>query len=108
MLTFARIVQADFSQMNAPWSRGCNDNDLGYPRTVTIARMFPRHSMATTRPVAEGVLGVLPGAGILQSARRRAGQTEGVIEFPIGEESSVTGDGGSMELQLNTAVEIDP
>src|SRR5262249_51533269 len=50
--------------------------------------------------------GVLPGSGVLQSARRRAGQPEGVIEFPIGEESGVTGNRGPVELQLDLAVEI--
>jgi hypothetical protein len=39
----------------------------------------------------KSVLGVPPSPGILQAARRRAGQAEGVIEFPIGEESGVTG-----------------
>src|SRR5262249_9512258 len=48
-----------------------------------------------------------PGPGILQAARRRASQPEGVIEFPIGEESGVTGDGRAVELQLDLAVELD-
>src|SRR5262249_21666083 len=56
----------------------------------------------------QGVLGVLPGPGILQAARRRAGQAEGVIEFPVGEESGVTGDGRTVELQLDLAVEVNP
>jgi hypothetical protein len=55
----------------------------------------------------QGVLGVLPGPGILQATRRRAGQPEGVIEFPIGEESGVTGDGRAVELQLDLAVEVN-
>ena len=55
----------------------------------------------------QGVLGVLPGPRILQAARGRAGQPEGVIEFPIGEESGVTGDGGPVKLQFDFAVEID-
>jgi hypothetical protein len=38
---------------------------------------------------------------------RRAGQPEGVIEFAIGEDFGVTGDGRSMELQLAVAAEID-
>jgi len=35
------------------------------------------------------------------------GQSEGIIEFPIGKESGVTGDGGAVELRLELAVEID-
>jgi hypothetical protein len=52
------------------------------------------------------VLGVLPGAGVVQAARRGAGQSEGVVEFPVGEESGVTGDRGAMELQFDLAVEL--
>jgi hypothetical protein len=55
----------------------------------------------------QGVLGVLPGPGILQAARCCPGQPGGIIEFPLGEESGVTGDGGAVELQLDQAVEID-
>lgn len=55
----------------------------------------------------QGVLGVLPGPGILQAARCCPRQPEGIIEFPIAEESAVTGDGGAVELQLDLAVEID-
>jgi hypothetical protein len=46
----------------------------------------------------QAVLGVRPCPGILQAAWGRAGQSEGVIEFPIGQESGATGDGGPVEL----------
>jgi hypothetical protein len=54
------------------------------------------------------VLGVLPGAGVVQAARRHRGQAEGVVEFAIGEEAGVAGDGRAVELKLDLAVEIDP
>jgi hypothetical protein len=52
--------------------------------------------------------GVLPRAGVVQAAARGAGQVRGIVEFPVGKESGVTGDGGSTELRLSAAVEIDP
>ena len=55
----------------------------------------------------QAVLRVLSGAGVVQAGRRCAGQSEGVVEFAVGEESGVTGDGGAVELQLDLAVEID-
>jgi hypothetical protein len=55
----------------------------------------------------EAVLGVLSGAGVVQAAGRAAGKSHGVVEFPVGKESGVTGDGRAMELQLDVAVEID-
>src|SRR5262249_59323232 len=55
----------------------------------------------------QAVLGVLSGAGLVQAGRGRAGQSEGVIEFAVGEESGVTGNGRAVELQLELAVEID-
>ena len=53
------------------------------------------------------MLRVLPGAGVVQAGRRCAGQSEGIVEFAVGEESGVTGDGRAMKLQFDFAVEID-
>jgi len=53
------------------------------------------------------VLRVLSGASVVQATRRCVGQSEGIIEFALGEESSVTGDGRAVELQLDLAVDID-
>jgi hypothetical protein len=53
------------------------------------------------------VLGVLSGAGLLQAVGRGAGQDQGVVEFTVGQQSGVTGDGRAVELQLDVAVEID-
>ena len=56
----------------------------------------------------QGVLSVLPGAGVVQATGRGTGKSQGVVEFAVGKESGVTGDGRAMELQLDFAVEIDP
>src|SRR5262249_1444230 len=55
----------------------------------------------------QAVLGVLSGARIKQAADRHRGQAEGVVEFAIGEESGVAGDGGPVELQLDVTVEVN-
>jgi hypothetical protein len=39
------------------------------------------------------VLRVLSGAGVVQAGRRRTGQSESIVEFAVGEDSGVTGDG---------------
>src|SRR5262249_27164047 len=46
------------------------------------------------------------GGGV-QAAGRGAGQVQGVVDFTVGEQSGVTGDGRAVELQLDVAVEID-
>jgi hypothetical protein len=53
------------------------------------------------------VLGVLPRAGVNQAARGRASQSESVVEFTIGKESGITGNGRAVELQLDLTIEID-
>jgi hypothetical protein len=53
------------------------------------------------------VLGVLSRAGLVQAAGRGVGQFESIIEFPVGEESGVIGDGGTVELQLDVMVEVN-
>jgi hypothetical protein len=68
-------------------------------------------SQATVEGLAEegqqAVLGVLFGARIKQAAGRHRGQAEGVVEFAIGEESGVAGDGGPVELQFDLTVEVN-
>src|SRR5262249_51025007 len=53
------------------------------------------------------MLGVLAGAGVVPAAGCGAGQLKGVVEFAVGKESGVTGDGRAVELQLDWAVGID-
>jgi hypothetical protein len=55
----------------------------------------------------QAVLRVLSGAGVVQGGRRCADQSEGIVEFEVGEESGVTGDSRAVKLQLDLAVEFD-
>jgi hypothetical protein len=48
--------------------------------------------------VQQALLRVLPRAGVVQAARGRTGQSEGIVEFTVDEESGVTGEGGAVEL----------
>ena len=48
------------------------------------------------------------GARIRQQVTRHRAETEGVVEFTVGQQSSIGGDLGAMELQLQPAVEIEP
>jgi hypothetical protein len=41
------------------------------------------------------------------NTRRRAGQSVGVVELTVGEESGVCSDSGAVELQLDLAVEVN-
>jgi len=51
---------------------------------------------------------VLAGARINEFITNHVGQPECVIEFAIGKQSSVGGNPGTMKLQLQAAVEIEP
>ena len=48
------------------------------------------------------------GARIGEHIAGHRAETEGVIEFAIGEQSGIGGDPGAMELELHAAVEIEP
>jgi hypothetical protein len=95
--------------------------DAGHPLQIKTSRIrlttplsknhgqegkWPRGEKRMRSP-QQTVLGVLSRAGVVQAAGRGAGQVRGV-EFPVGKESGVTSYGGSMELQRNAAVEMDP
>jgi hypothetical protein len=118
-----KLFQAGLSPMDATWGIGCDSSgDVLGPAThhrsqggieaealgvvhIVIACQAAVDRLPQQR--RQGVLGVLPGPGILQAARCCPCQPEGIIEYPIGEESGVTGDSGAVELQLDLAVEID-
>jgi len=48
------------------------------------------------------------GPRIGEHVRGHCAETEGVIEFAIGEQSGIGRDPRTMELQLHAAVEIEP
>jgi hypothetical protein len=79
-------------------------------KTLGIIDIFIAGQTAVDRLAKESqqaVLGVLPRAGVNQAARGRASQSESVVEFTIGKESGITGNGRAVELQLDLTVEID-
>ena len=51
---------------------------------------------------------VLAGATVDQDLAPEVAQSKNVVEFPIGKQTSVGGDPGTVELELDPAVEIDP
>jgi hypothetical protein len=80
------------------------ENSLFLYLTTTRSRRFdPRVSTELEKNES----GTGTEMGFPSGGSRHAGQSEGVIEFPTGEESGVTGVGGAAELQLDVAVEID-
>ncbi|EDP63203.1 hypothetical protein BAL199_30537 [alpha proteobacterium BAL199] len=56
----------------------------------------------------QGVAVVLAGPAVGQHLPGHLGQTEGIIEFPEGEQSGIGGDPGAVEFQLEAAVKSDP
>ena len=48
------------------------------------------------------------GARIRQQVTRHRAETEGVVEFTIGQQSGIGGDPRAMELELQPVVEIEP
>jgi hypothetical protein len=66
-----------------------------------VVNVFIACQSAVDRLAKQGqevVLGVLAGAGVVQAAGRGAGQFKGVVEFAVGKESGVAGDGRAVEL----------
>ncbi len=51
---------------------------------------------------------VLAGANVGEHIANHLGQSKGVIKFPVGEQTGVSGDLGTVKLQLRAAVEIAP
>jgi uncharacterized membrane protein YhiD involved in acid resistance len=78
---------------------------VGYPLHALLGTLFILGVNVGLRPASRWL--VLPRTGVKQAARGRAGQSAGVVEFPIGEESGVTGNGRAVELQLDLTVEVN-
>jgi len=51
---------------------------------------------------------ILAGTAVLEKTPGPLSQAKGIVKLPIGEQSGVRGDPGTVELQLHAAVEIDP
>jgi hypothetical protein len=51
---------------------------------------------------------VLAGTPVLEKTPGSLGQAKGIVKLPVGEKSSVGSDLGTVELKLQSTVEIDP
>ncbi len=51
---------------------------------------------------------VLAGTAVLEKALGSPGQAKSIVQLPVGEKSSVRSDLGTVELKLQSMVEIDP
>ena len=51
------------------------------------------------------MLGVAPGPPVGQDTRRHHGKPQRLVEFPIGQETGIAGDLGTVELELQATVE---
>ena len=56
----------------------------------------------------QAVAAVLASARVGEHVTGHRAETEGLVEFTVGEQSGIGGDAGTVELQLETAVEIEP
>ncbi len=51
---------------------------------------------------------VLAGTAVLEKALGNPGQAKGIVKLPVGDKPSVGSDFGTVELKLQSTVEIDP
>jgi len=73
---------------------------------ILTATKAPKRRLA--KHVRHDMPAVLACARINQNVTDHVGQTEGIIEFTVGKQSSVGGDPGTMKLQLKATVKIKP
>ncbi len=51
---------------------------------------------------------ILAGPRIGQHVARHRAEAEGIVEFALGQQSSIGGDPRAVELKLHAAIEIEP
>ena len=73
---------------------------------VVVATKATEHGLAEQSRHA--MPSVLAGAAVDQHPARDVAQPKDVVEFPIGKQTGVGRDPGTVELELDPAVEIDP
>ena len=74
------------------------------------------HVVVATKTAKEGLAElpdhamppVLSGTAVLEKTPGNLGQAKDIVKLPIGEKSSVGSDLGTVELKLQSTVEIDP
>ena len=73
---------------------------------VIISGETPEHGLP--KQPDQRMAAVPAGPRIGEHIAGHCAETEGVVEFAIGQQSGIGGDPGAMELQLHAAVEIEP
>jgi hypothetical protein len=73
---------------------------------VVVATKAAEHGLA--EQARHAMPSVLAGATVDQHLAPEVAQSKNVVEFPIGKQTAVGGDPGTVELELDPAVEIDP
>ena len=73
---------------------------------VVVAAKTAKHRLAELPDHA--MPPVLAGTAVLEKTPGNLGQAKGIVKLPIGEKSSVGSDLGTVELKLQSTVEIDP
>ena len=85
-------------------------------RAITTQTVGVVHVVVATKTAKEGLAElpdhamppVLAGTAVLEKTPGNLGQAKGIVKLPIGEKSSVGSDLGTVELKLQSTVEIDP
>jgi hypothetical protein len=83
---------------------------------ITAQTVGVVHVVVATKTAKEGLAElpdhamppVLAGPAVLEKTLDNLGQAKGIVKLPIGEKSSVGSDLGTVELKLQSTVEIDP
>ena len=73
---------------------------------ILVACQAPEHGLAELSN--QGVASVRAGAGVRQNVSSGLAQTQGIVEFAAGQQTTIGRDLRSVELQLETAVERQP
>ena len=73
---------------------------------VLVSGETPEHGLP--KQPDQRMAAVPAGARIGEHVAGHCAETEGVVEFAIGQQSGIGGDPRAMELQLHAAVEIEP
>jgi len=83
---------------------------------ITAQTVGVVHVVVATKTAKEGLAElpdhamppVLAGTTVLEKTPGNLGQAKGIVKLPIGQKSSVGSDLGTVELKLQSTVEIDP
>ena len=73
---------------------------------VFIATKAAKHRL--TEQSRHAVPPILAGTAVLENILGNLGQAKSIVKLPIGEQPGIRGNPGTVELQLQAAVKIDP